>query len=100
MIVMAFVIAFLLYNLVNLPYSQAYHNYRANVCHLAQAICLFVAMYYRSMKSSQSPLEVAPIYTPAYLQLTAILISLIVSFIVLVYEIYLFVKECLASSNK
>lgn len=52
LIVLALSILFLLYNLVNLPFTKAYHNYRANICHLTQFICLFVAMYYRSMKSS------------------------------------------------
>lgn len=52
LIVLAITIMFLLYNLVNLPFTKAYHNYRANICHLTQFITLFVAMYYRSMRSS------------------------------------------------
>lgn len=59
LIVMALSIAFLLYNLVNLPYAKAYHNYRANVCHFTQCICLFVAMYYRSMMSSTDSTNMA-----------------------------------------
>jgi hypothetical protein len=54
LIVLALSIGFLLYNLVNLPFTKAYHNYRANICHFCQFIVLFVAMYYRSMKSSAS----------------------------------------------
>lgn len=100
LIVMALSIAFLLYNLVNLPYAKAYHNYRANICHFAQAICLFVAMYYRSMMSSVPTADVASIYGPAYLEMAAILISLIVSLVVLVYEVYIFVKECCGPSNQ
>lgn len=52
LIVLALSIMFLLYNLVNLPFTKAYHNYRANICHLTQFVTLFVAMYYRSMMST------------------------------------------------
>jgi hypothetical protein len=79
---------------VNLPYAKAYHNYRANVCHFAQFICLFVAMYYRSMMSSASTSSIAQVYTPVYIQMGAIVLSLVVSVLVLVYEIYLFVLDC------
>jgi hypothetical protein len=51
LIVLALSLAFLLYNLVNLPFSRAYHNYRANICHLSQFAILMIAMYFRSMKS-------------------------------------------------
>lgn len=59
LMVMGISIAFLLYNLVNLPFSKAYHNYRANLCHLVNFLTLFVALYYRSMKSTTSSEEVA-----------------------------------------
>lgn len=97
---MAFSLAFLLYNLVNLPYSKAYHNYRANVCHLTQFISLFVTMYYRSMMSSNSTEQTSTIFTPAYLLLACITISLVVSMMVLVYEIYLFIHECFSKKAK
>lgn len=100
LIVMAFSIAFLLYNLVNLPYSKAYHNYRANVCHITQFISLFVTMYYRSMMSSSTTEQISTVFTPAYLLMACITISLIVSMIVLVYEIYLFIQECVSKSSK
>ena len=92
LIVLALSIFFLLYNLVNLPFTKAYHNYRANVCHFTQFVCLFVAMYYRSMKASDTLNDVSSIYTPAYVQVGAILLSLIVSIIVLIYEVYLFIQ--------
>jgi hypothetical protein len=95
LIVMGLSITFLLYNLVNLPYAKAYHNYRANVCHFTQFICLFVAMYYRSMMSSTSTTSMANVFSPVYLEMFAIVISLIVSVAVLAYEIYLFVLECM-----
>ncbi len=49
LIVLAASIAFLNYNLINLPFVKAYHNYRANICHICQFICVFSAIYYRSM---------------------------------------------------
>lgn len=58
---------FLVYNLINLPFAKAYHNYRACICHFTHFITLFVAMYYRSMKSTTSPSEVAVIFSPAKL---------------------------------
>ena len=53
LIVIAISLAFLLYNLVNLPFTRAYQNYRANICHLTQFVVLFTSMYYRSMKSNR-----------------------------------------------
>lgn len=67
MMVMAISIAFLLYSLVNLPFTKAYHNYRANICHLTNFVTLFVVMFYRSMMSSKSQKEISTIYTPAYI---------------------------------
>jgi hypothetical protein len=100
LIVMGLSICFLLYNLVNLPYTKAYHNYRANVCHFAQFICLFVAMYYRSMMSTTSSEAMGGVFAPAYLVMASIALSLVVSVIVLAYEIYLFVVECCQKKEK
>lgn len=94
LIVIALSLTFLLYNLVNLPYVKAYHNYRANICHLTQFICLFVALYYRSMMSSTSRTAVSTVFSPVYLEFSCICFSLIVSLVVLLYEIYLFILEC------
>jgi hypothetical protein len=52
LIVISFSLMFVLYNLVNLPFIDAYQNYRANVCHVTQLIILFVTNYYESMKST------------------------------------------------
>lgn len=67
LIVLAISLFFLLYNLVNLPFQKAYHNYRANICHITQFICLFVALYYRSMMSEASSSRVDEIYVPVYI---------------------------------
>ncbi len=94
LIVLALSIAFLLYNLVNLPFAKAYHNYRANVCHISQFICLLVSMYYRNMLKYEHIDESASSYTPAFVEISAICISFIVSLVVLIYEISLFIKGC------
>jgi len=56
---------FLIYNFINLPFIKAYHNYRACSCHLTNFITVFVAMYYRSMKSTTPQETVAYIFSPA-----------------------------------
>ena len=66
LIVLALSLLFLLYNLVNLPFRKAYHNYRANICHFTQFICLFVGMYYRSMKRNSPVDDVNSIVSPVY----------------------------------
>lgn len=96
---MALSLLWLLYNLVNLPFTKAYHNYRACICHLTQFLCLFVAMYYRSMKSTSQPTETAYIFSPVYLEYACIFISLVVSLVVLVYDAYIWLREC-CSGNK
>ncbi len=91
---------FLIYNLVNLPFAKAYHNYRACLCHLAQFITIFVAMYYRSMRPTISPFQTAAILSPAKLLFWTILCTLVTSVIVLIYDGYLFVKEsCLEGKS-
>lgn len=47
-----FSIAVLMYTLINLPFKDAYQNYRAVLCNTTIMIVLFVTMYYRSMKSN------------------------------------------------
>ena len=94
LIVLGLSIAFLLYNLINLPFTKAYHNYRANICHICQFICLLVSMYYRNMIKYKDLDESASSYTPAFIEIIAIGISFLVSLIVLIYEIYLFIKGC------
>lgn len=91
---------FLMYNLVNLPFLKAYNNYRANVCHITQFVILFVAMYYRSMKSSASFKDVGNIYAPAVIEIVCLVVAVVVSAIALAYDIYLFVKGIIGEFNK
>ena len=45
-LVFAFSLAFLMYNLINLPYRNPLHNYRACIAHTSQFIILIVSGYY------------------------------------------------------
>jgi hypothetical protein len=83
---------FLMYNLINLPFSKAYHNYRACLCHFTQFATLFVAMYYRSMKSTSSPIQVAVIFSPAKTEFVLLFLCLFASILVLAYDSYLLIK--------
>ena len=49
LVMIGFSLLWILYNLVNLPFRQAYQNYRANICHIAQLVILMVTNYYDSM---------------------------------------------------
>jgi len=46
LVVISFSLIFLMYNLIHPPFTDAYQNYRANVCHITQLIILFVTNYY------------------------------------------------------
>jgi hypothetical protein len=93
LIVLLFSIYFLIYNLVNLPFRKAYHNYRANICHLSQFAVLYITMYYRSMNDDATSEELSAMTFPVYIQLGALGISLIVSAIVLMVDICVWVSE-------
>ena len=67
LVVLVLSIYFLLYNLVNLPFIRAYHNYRANIRHLSQFLILYVAMYYRTMADGSNSVYLDTILNPVYL---------------------------------
>lgn len=56
LVIVGFSILYILYNLINLPFKDAYHNYRANICHVTQLVILFVTNYYDSLTETE-PLE-------------------------------------------
>lgn len=53
LVMVGFGMLWILYNLVNLPFKQAYQNYRANVCHITQLIILMVTNYYDGMLETE-----------------------------------------------
>jgi len=56
LVIVGFSFLFIGYNLINLPFKEAYQNYRANICHIAQLVILLVTNYYDSMTESE-PLD-------------------------------------------
>ena len=93
LIVVGFCILFLLYNFVNLPFKQAYHNYRANICHCAQLVILVVTNYYDSMTENEPLEKKAYQFSGAEMQIAAIYIAVGFSGICLVYDFYMFLKR-------
>ena len=85
-------IAILIYTLVNLPFIQAYQNYRAVFCNVTITLALFVAMYYRSMKENLEMEPKAVIYGPAIILICAILATIFFSILALIYELYIFCR--------
>lgn len=43
---------FTIYLITNVPFNKGYQNYRAIIDQMCVMLSLFVAMYYRSMKST------------------------------------------------
>lgn len=66
LIVLVISIFFLIYNLVNLPFTKAYHNYRACICHFAQFVILYIAMYYRTMANGADGDTIDSTVNPVY----------------------------------
>ena len=93
LLVLLISIYFIIYNLVNLPFIKAYHNYRANVCHLSHFSILFIPMYYRSMNEGYSLNQLNSLVNPVYFELAALGLCLAVSAVVLVVDIYVWIRE-------
>ena len=65
LLIMAFALAFIMYTIVNLPFTNVYQNYRCCLIHVTMLYTLLTTNYYRGMKST-TPLEIkGRIYTPA-----------------------------------
>ena len=92
-IVLAFCLLFMLYNLTNLPFQNVYQNYRSNIIHVCFFVILMVGNYYRSMKSTTALPDKVRIHTPSMIVLGCLGICVIVSSVVLTYEIINRIKE-------
>lgn len=100
LIILAFSLIYIMYNVTNLPFVDAYQNYRANLCHFTQVVILLITNYYRSMKHNY-PLEAkARMHTPAIIELVLLITCVIVSFVCLIYEIYKTIKSYLIQRQK
>ena len=85
---------------MNLPFTDPLQNYRANVVHITQFIILMVTNYYRSMKST-TPLEIkSRMHTAATIEIVAIVICVVISFVVLVYELVQFFRKICKDNQK
>lgn len=100
LVMVGFSMIWVVYNLANLPFKQAYQNYRANFCHIAQLVVLMVANYYDSMLFNEPWEKKGVLFKAAEIQIAAIYIALIFSAICLVYDSYLFVKGIFCSEKK
>jgi hypothetical protein len=82
---MAFALAFMMYTIINLPFTNVFQNYRCALIHLTMLYTLLTTNYYRGMKST-TPLEIkGRIYTPAIIELVLMISCIAVSFFVLAY---------------
>lgn len=52
LIILGFSLAFMLYTIVNLPFTNVYQNYRCSLIHITMLYTLLTTNYYRSMKST------------------------------------------------
>ena len=91
-LMLAFALAFLMYNLINLPYRNPLHNYRACITHISQFIILIVSNYSKSQ--SGAPIsEKSHSYLPSLMILVCRAISLIFSVLLIPYEVYRLIKK-------
>jgi hypothetical protein len=65
LIVLAISLAFVIYNLVNLPFSDTYQNYRANLCHFTTMFIILVANFYTVMKINTPMEDKSVMFSPA-----------------------------------
>lgn len=97
---MGFAIVFLLYIGVNLPFNDIYQNYRAGLIQGTTLYILFVADFYRTMKSNTAFEIKARTYGPSIFLLVLLAFCIVVSGVVLGREIYHAVKKYRESKDK
>ena len=91
-------ICFSFYFTVNLPFKSSLQNYRSFIVLCTMGVVLCVAAYYESVDRKNT--QRALILWPSLLQLSLMILCVPLFFIVLIYEIYLFVKESTNNRNK
>jgi hypothetical protein len=52
LIILAFALAFMMYHIINLPFSNFVQNYRSGLIHITMLYILLTTNYYRGMKST------------------------------------------------
>lgn len=81
--------------MINLPFKEAYQNYRSNLIHITMAVTLLCANYYRAMKTNTPLIIKGYIFEPVYLQLSLIILCVSASFLITLYEGYLAIRKCI-----
>lgn len=93
-------LVFILYNIVNLPFVQAYQNYRANFCHWTQLVILLVTNFYTIMRANEGIEQKAMIFSPAQIEIILVFLCVFISLACLIYEIYLMIVAKYYSSDE
>lgn len=93
LLILAISLAYLMFNIINLPFIDAYQNYRANLCHVTQLVILFVCNFYSSMKANESLEVKSRHFTPALLEIGMVVFCIFVSAVCLFYELFKFIKK-------
>lgn len=100
LLILAICLSFFMYSIINLPFTDAYQNYRSIICHGTQLAILVIANFYSVMKAHE-PIEVsARIFSPAKIQIFLILLCLVVSMICVIYEMYLLINKCFVEKRE
>lgn len=90
----------MVYLFSDLPYVKAYHNWRTCIVHSAGLTGLFMAMYYRSMKST-TPIDIrTQIFLPAIILLGSLMLAIAVSVVSLCYELMLKLIELFSKKKE
>ncbi len=101
LVMVGFGMLWMLYNLANLPFKQAYQNYRANFCHISQLLILMVSNYYDSMLETELLEKKAYKFTAAEIEIAAVYVCVGFSGLCLVYDSVMFIKNVFKTkSNK
>lgn len=94
LIILVFAFLFVLFLIVNLPFTSPLQNYRSCFIHLGMIIVLLVGNYYRAMKENASLSVKSNTNWPAILELSVIGICLVQAILVLAYEVFNYVSKC------
>ena len=97
---LGFQIFFILYFIINLPYKSTLHNYRSGIIHLTTFSILLSSNYYRSMKMNTSYTEKSRAHGLAIIELAMIGLSVGISSLAAVVELYQFIKDYKTNKQK
>lgn len=78
--------AFLTYICYTEPFIDQFQNIRSKFIHSVHVLILFINFYYR-MEANNNVAESSQLSVPAYIQITAVSVSVIGSTILLAYEV-------------